>query len=38
MYSLQKKVPGMLNEYVGFGWAYTDVKSSLDRILDVVPA
>ena len=22
MYSLQKKVPGMQNEYVGFGWAY----------------
>ncbi len=37
MYSLQKKVPGMLNEYVGFGWAYTDVKASLDRILERKP-
>ena len=37
MYSLQKKVPGMLNEYVGFGWAYRDVKASLDRVLERKP-
>jgi glyoxylase-like metal-dependent hydrolase (beta-lactamase superfamily II) len=37
MYSLQKQIPGMLNGYVGFGWAYGDVKASLDRVLERKP-
>ncbi len=37
MYSLQKQIPGMRNGYVGFGGAASDVKTSLDRILERKP-